>query len=89
MSMTARVAPPRYLPGQALHAEWTKFRTVAGPAWLLAGIVTLAVAVAAAAATHHLLLGHGLAAQALRSLGAAEVGITLDVHPVRAGEGGG
>jgi len=44
---------------------------------------------AAAAATHHLLLGHGLAAQALRSLGAAEVGITLDVHPVRAGEGDG
>ena len=38
---------------------------------------------AAAAATHHLLLGHGLAAQALRSAGAAEVGITLDVHPVR------
>jgi len=38
---------------------------------------------AAAAVTHHLLLGHGLAAQALRSLGAAEVGITLDVHPVR------
>jgi beta-glucosidase len=44
---------------------------------------------AAAAATHHLLLGHGLAAQALRSLGAAEVGITLDVHPVRVlGDGG-
>jgi beta-glucosidase len=44
---------------------------------------------AAAAATHHLLLGHGLAAQALRSLGAAEVGITLDVHPVRVEEGAG
>src|SRR6202453_1136443 len=43
---------------------------------------------AAAAATHHLLLGHGLAAQALRSLGAAEVGITLDVHPVRVLDGG-
>jgi beta-glucosidase len=40
-------------------------------------------AVAASAATHHLLLGHGLATQALRSAGAAEVGITLDVHPVR------
>jgi ABC-2 type transport system permease protein len=51
MSLTARVAPPRYLPGQALHAEWTKFRTVAGPAWLLAGVVTLTVAVGAAAAS--------------------------------------
>ena len=51
MSLTARVAPPRYLPGQALHAEWTKFRTVAGPAWLLAGVVTLTVAVGVAAAS--------------------------------------
>src|SRR5262249_30982432 len=38
---------------------------------------------AATATTHHLLLGHGLAAQALRAAGAAEVGITLDLHPVR------
>ena len=38
---------------------------------------------AAAAATHHLLLGHGLATQALRSLSTAEVGITLDLHPIR------
>jgi beta-glucosidase len=38
---------------------------------------------AASAATHHLLLGHGLAAAALRDLGSAEVGITLDLHPVR------
>jgi beta-glucosidase len=38
---------------------------------------------AAAAANHHLLLGHGLAAQALRAHGAGEVGITLDAHPVR------
>jgi beta-glucosidase len=38
---------------------------------------------AAAATTHHLLLGHGLAAAALRAAGAAEVGITLDMHPVR------
>ena len=38
---------------------------------------------AAAAATHHLLLGHGLATQVLRDAGAAEVGITLDLHPVR------
>jgi beta-glucosidase len=40
-------------------------------------------AAAAAAATHHLLLGHGLATQALRAAGAAEVGITLDLAPVR------
>jgi ABC-2 type transport system permease protein len=54
MSLTARVAPPRYLLSQALHAEWTKFRTVAGPSWLLAGVVTLTVAVgvAAVSATH-------------------------------------
>ncbi len=38
---------------------------------------------AATATTHHLLLGHGLATQALRAAGAAEVGITLDLHPVR------
>jgi beta-glucosidase len=40
---------------------------------------------AAAAATHHQLLGHGLAAQALRSASAAgvPVGITLDMHPLR------
>jgi beta-glucosidase len=42
-------------------------------------------AAAAAAATHHLLLGHGLAAQALRETGpGARVGITFDLHPVRA-----
>src|SRR6201985_3259231 len=40
-------------------------------------------ATAASAATHHLLLGHGLAVRALRQAGAAEVGITLDMHPVR------
>jgi ABC-2 type transport system permease protein len=51
MSLTARVASPRYPPGQALHAEWTKFRTVAGPAWLLAGVVALTVAVGVAAAS--------------------------------------
>jgi ABC-2 type transport system permease protein len=33
----------------AVHAEWTKLRTVAGPAWLLAGTVVLTVAVSAAA----------------------------------------
>lgn len=31
----------------ALHAEWTKLRTVRGPAWLLAALVTLTVAVSA------------------------------------------
>jgi ABC-2 type transport system permease protein len=51
MSLTARVAPPRYPLGQALHAEWTKFRTVAGPSWLLAGVLALTVAVAVAAAS--------------------------------------
>jgi ABC-2 type transport system permease protein len=36
----------------ALHAEWTKLRTVAGPAWLLAAtaVLTIAVSVAAMAA---------------------------------------
>ena len=38
----------------ALRAEWTKLRTVSGPAWLLLGVVALTIAVAAAAvaATH-------------------------------------
>jgi ABC-2 type transport system permease protein len=58
MSLTARVTPPRYLLGQALHAaaaalkaEWTKFRTVAGPSWLLAGVVAVTVAVGVTAAS--------------------------------------
>ncbi len=40
----------------------------------------------AAAATHHLLLAHGLAVQVLRSQldPSARVGISLDLHPVRA-----
>jgi ABC-2 type transport system permease protein len=33
----------------ALHAEWTKLRTVSGTAWLLVGVVTLTVAVSAVA----------------------------------------
>jgi len=39
---------------QALHAEWTKLRTVSGPAWLLLGTVALTIAVSTAAvgATH-------------------------------------
>ncbi len=38
----------------ALHAEWTKLRTVSGPAWLLLGIVALTVGIGTAAvgATH-------------------------------------
>ena len=41
----------------------------------------------AAAATHHLLLGHGLAVQAIRSALSVRtpIGITLDLHPVRSG----
>jgi beta-glucosidase len=41
-------------------------------------------AAAAAATTHHLLLGHGLATQALRAVTPdTPVGITLDMHPVQ------
>jgi ABC-2 type transport system permease protein len=38
----------------AVHAEWTKLRTVSGPAWLLLGLAALTIAVSAAAvgATH-------------------------------------
>ena len=38
----------------ALHAEWTKLRTVSGPAWLLLGaaVLTIAVSTAALGATH-------------------------------------
>jgi ABC-2 type transport system permease protein len=35
---------------RALHAEWTKFRTVSGPAWLLTGLAAVTIAVAAATA---------------------------------------
>ena len=51
MSLAARVWPSPHPVAQALHAEWTKLRTVAGPAWLLAGTVVLTVAVGAAAAS--------------------------------------
>ena len=42
--------------------------------------------VLAAAATHHLLLGHGLAMEAMRGVlpGRIPIGISLDVHPIRA-----
>jgi ABC-2 type transport system permease protein len=38
----------------ALHAEWTKLRTISGPGWLLLGVValTIGVSVAAVGATH-------------------------------------
>jgi beta-glucosidase len=39
-------------------------------------------AAGAVAAAHHLLLGHGLATEALRAHGAAQVGITLNLYPV-------
>jgi ABC-2 type transport system permease protein len=42
-------APRRRTGGTVLHAEWTKLRTVSGPAWLLAGLIVLIVAVDAAA----------------------------------------
>jgi ABC-2 type transport system permease protein len=58
MTLAARVSPPPHPLGQALRAaaaalraEWTKFRTIAGPFWLLAGVVALTVAVGAVAAT--------------------------------------
>src|SRR6266542_2998880 len=35
---------------QALHAEWTKLRTVAGTSWLLFAVIALTVALSAAAA---------------------------------------
>ena len=50
MSLATRVSPSPHSVVQALHAEWTKLRTVAGPIWLLAGVVALTVAVGAAAA---------------------------------------
>ena len=51
MSLAARVWPPPHPVAQALHAEWTKLRTMAGPAWLLTGVVAVTVAVGAAAAS--------------------------------------
>jgi ABC-2 type transport system permease protein len=60
MSLAARAWPPPHPVAEARHAtaaalraavqaqqaEWTKFRTVPGPAWLLAGVVALTLAVA-------------------------------------------
>ena len=47
-TMTGRRAS-RLGMSDALHAEWTKLRTVSGPSWLLLGIVAMTVAVSAAA----------------------------------------
>jgi ABC-2 type transport system permease protein len=50
-----RAAPPAVVRAggsglaDALHAEWTKLRTVAGPSWLLAAVVVLTVAISTAA----------------------------------------
>ena len=58
MTLAAQAAPRPHPLGQALHAaaaalraEWTKFRTVAGPCWLLAGVIALTVTVGAVAAS--------------------------------------
>lgn len=50
----ARPPAPQASLRYALHAEWTKLRTVSGPAWLLLGAAALTIAVSAAAvgATH-------------------------------------
>lgn len=47
---TASVPRIASVPREALHAEWTKVRTTAGPAWLLLAVVVLTGAVSAAAA---------------------------------------
>ena len=46
----------------ALHCEWTKLRTVAGPSWLLLATVSLTVALSAfaAASARHAQAGPGL-----------------------------
>ena len=51
MSHALRVDnPSRLSPSPcSLHAEWTKFRTVASPAWLLAAAAALTIAVSSAA----------------------------------------
>jgi ABC-2 type transport system permease protein len=49
MSRTARVAAPCYPLGRALHAEWTKSRTIPGPAWLLAAIIAVTAVTGAVA----------------------------------------
>jgi ABC-2 type transport system permease protein len=46
----ARPARPRAIPADALHAEWTKLRTLASTWWLLAAAVALTIGVGAAVA---------------------------------------
>jgi ABC-2 type transport system permease protein len=41
--------PARTAVGDALRAEWIKLRTIPGPAWTLAGVIVLTVAVSAVA----------------------------------------
>ena len=45
----AAVAADGWPFADALHAEWTKLRTLASTGWLLLGVVALTVAVSAAA----------------------------------------
>jgi ABC-2 type transport system permease protein len=45
LSLATGASPLPHPVVQALHAEWTKLRTAAGPAWLLAGIVAATIAV--------------------------------------------
>jgi ABC-2 type transport system permease protein len=49
VSLAARGSPSPHSVVQALHAEWTKVRTVVEPAFLLVGVVALTVAVGVAA----------------------------------------
>lgn len=48
MSVATRAWPSPHPGVLALRGEWTKFRTAADPAWLLAGVVVLTVAVGTA-----------------------------------------
>src|SRR6266511_2714814 len=57
---------------QALHAEWTKLRTVAGTSWLLFAVIALTVALSAAAAV--VVSGLVLAAGAVAVLGSVLAG---------------
>jgi beta-glucosidase len=81
--------------GEALGDRVTRWITLNEPAVVAnngyrtgAHAPGLRDAAAAVAATHHLLLGHGLAVSALRAVlpAAAEVGITLSLSPVRVTE---
>jgi ABC-2 type transport system permease protein len=54
VAQATTAAPPASGLRCALRAEWTKLRTVSGPAWLVLGAVALTIAISAAAvgATH-------------------------------------